>query len=558
MSTVNEFSITGTINSKHNSTFITPVPKKDHIETIKYCRPICLLTSVYKIIAKVLDTRLKLVMDKLISPVQCAYIEGRQIIDGTLIANELVDSRLRSGNAGIVCKIDLEKDFDRINWKYLDFVLKQMGFSRKLCNWLNFCYSTSSFSVLINGSPFGYFTSTRGVRQGCPVSPLLFNIAMEDDTIFFVDHKKEELHNLFSALHCFEFITGLKVNTSKTRLITVGDVPELSLWAEEVGCTTDSLPFMYMGMPLGAKSGSKGIWDPIIEKFDARLSIWRRISLSKGGNRIAFWNDIWCGQQSLTTLSPNLYKLARDKDVRIADMIFVEGNWRFDFKRVLTNSEVGEYATLLTVIGDIPPVRDQLSDTRRWKLHPSGVFSVKTLYRKLVESYGIENFPYLFVWKAVVPPKINLFVWSLVHGRLNPKDVLLRKGIELDNSCVLCGDDLESQSNLFLHCKVAFRVWSQLLPTSRYSWVIPKSVMQLSLCWHNTTFTNNGNCIWNLIPVAIFWSLWKERNNCTFDANDIFKIYDDLVNEVKTSILLWAAAAGNRVHVNFSSAVIND
>lgn len=70
-------------------------------------------------------------MEKIISPVQCAYVEGRKITDGILIANELVDSRLNSGSVGIICKIDLEKDFDRVNWKYPEVILKKMGFSTK-------------------------------------------------------------------------------------------------------------------------------------------------------------------------------------------------------------------------------------------------------------------------------------------------------------------------------------------------------------------------------------------------------------------------------------------
>lgn len=110
----------------------------------------------------------------------------------------------------------------------------------------SFGYSTSTFFVLTNGSSFGYFTSSRGVRLGCLVSHLLFIIVMEaslgimdkdaqlglfsgfvvsfssvivnhlhyaEDTIFFIDHNKEEFHKLFYALKCFEFIVGLKVNT---------------------------------------------------------------------------------------------------------------------------------------------------------------------------------------------------------------------------------------------------------------------------------------------------------------------------------------------------------
>ncbi|XP_026412651.1 uncharacterized protein LOC113308124 [Papaver somniferum] len=190
-----------------------------------------------------------------------------------------------------------------------------MGFSSKWCKWLKFCYSTASFSVLINGSSFGFFRSTRGVRQGCPLSPLLFKMAMEgfsrffdraatwklfngfsvskdglvinhlhyaDDTIFFVDNK-EELINLFSTLKCFEYIAGLKVNNSKTRLVAIGEVPDISDWAKEFGCATDYIPFMYLGMPLGAKYPSTSIWYPIIEKFEKRLSPWRKGNLSRGG-----------------------------------------------------------------------------------------------------------------------------------------------------------------------------------------------------------------------------------------------------------------------------------
>ncbi|XP_026430027.1 uncharacterized protein LOC113326531 [Papaver somniferum] len=138
-----------------------------------------------------------------------------------------------------------------------------MGFGTKLCKWLRFCYSTSTFSVLINGSPFGYFSSSRGVRPGCTVSPLLFNIAMEGFSRYMDRASNIRLFSGFSVSP-----TGLKVTNSKTRLIAIGDVPEISLWASELGCATDNLPFMYLGMPLGAKTNSKQIWNTIIEKFE--------------------------------------------------------------------------------------------------------------------------------------------------------------------------------------------------------------------------------------------------------------------------------------------------
>jgi hypothetical protein len=78
-------------------------------------RPISLVGSLYKIIAKVLINRLKGVLDKVISKTQSAFIKGRQILDPILIANESLDSRCRSGEPGILCKMDVEKAYDHAN-----------------------------------------------------------------------------------------------------------------------------------------------------------------------------------------------------------------------------------------------------------------------------------------------------------------------------------------------------------------------------------------------------------------------------------------------------------
>ncbi|XP_026444343.1 uncharacterized protein LOC113344624 [Papaver somniferum] len=101
--------------------------------------------------------------------------------------------------------------------------------------------------------------SSQGLFSGFSVSSssiVVNHLHYADDTIFFLDNKREELHNLFSVLQCFEFIAGLKINNLKTRLIAVGAVHNLPMWAEELGCSVDVLPFMYLGMPLGAKCGS--------------------------------------------------------------------------------------------------------------------------------------------------------------------------------------------------------------------------------------------------------------------------------------------------------------
>ena len=78
-----------------------------------------------------LANRIKKVIGKVISKPQNAFVEGRQILDAVLIANEVVDSRLKSNQGGVLCKLDIEKTYDHVSWKFLLAVLKKMGFGER-------------------------------------------------------------------------------------------------------------------------------------------------------------------------------------------------------------------------------------------------------------------------------------------------------------------------------------------------------------------------------------------------------------------------------------------
>ncbi|WMV25589.1 hypothetical protein MTR67_018974 [Solanum verrucosum] len=162
-----------------NATFIALIPKKKRAKELRDFKPISMIGSIYKLFSKVLTDRLKKVMAKLIVSQQMAFIKGRQIMDAVLVANEVVDSRIKQNKPGILCKLDIEKAYDHVNWRFLLDILKRMGFGVKWINWIRHCISTVSFSVLINGSPVGFFKAERGLRQGDPLSPFLFILAME-------------------------------------------------------------------------------------------------------------------------------------------------------------------------------------------------------------------------------------------------------------------------------------------------------------------------------------------------------------------------------------------
>ena len=106
--------------------------------------------GIYKILSKLLANRLKMVISGIISETQNALVPNRQILDSVLVANECLDSRLKVGVPGVLCKLDVEKAFDNVSWDFLMYMLQRCGFSKQWRKWILFCISTMKIFILIS------------------------------------------------------------------------------------------------------------------------------------------------------------------------------------------------------------------------------------------------------------------------------------------------------------------------------------------------------------------------------------------------------------------------
>jgi mannosylglycoprotein endo-beta-mannosidase len=157
---------------------ITLLPEGADANTIQKYRPICLLQVLFKIVTKALTVRSEMYIRKIIHTCQTAFIKGRFITDGVMLLQEILRDTKYRKQQGVVLKLDFEKAYDKVNWNFLLDCCRQKGFSEKWLTWINKAVSGGTLSVKVNDYIGPYFYSYKGVRQGDPFAPILFNLVV--------------------------------------------------------------------------------------------------------------------------------------------------------------------------------------------------------------------------------------------------------------------------------------------------------------------------------------------------------------------------------------------
>ncbi|RLN23448.1 hypothetical protein C2845_PM07G29970 [Panicum miliaceum] len=334
---------------------ITLVPKVKEANNIEQYRPICLLNVDFKIFTKAMNNRFTPLAREVIGGGggggdQTGFVKGRNILEGVLILHEVVHELKTSKKKGLIMKIDFEKAYDKMSWEFLEEVMRGKGLPEKWIRWVMESVQGGRVCVNVNGHRGPFFRTYQGLRQGDPLSPILFNLVADalsalldkavakkhivgvldyliqggishiqyaDDTVIMIDGSDQSILNLKLILYCFEWLSGLKINFHKSEVFVFGaDQNEKERMANMLNCKLGTFPMKYLGIPISENRLGSLAFSGLKEKMGRRLDPWKGKFLSSGG-KLILTNSCLSSSRSTRWVSTSYRKVPMERWIRL-------------------------------------------------------------------------------------------------------------------------------------------------------------------------------------------------------------------------------------------------
>lgn len=300
-----------------NQALVVLIPKKSNPTRLTDYRPISLTHSFSKIISKLLANRLAPELDHLISVNQTAFIKRRVIHDNFVYVQETIKKLHKEKTSALFIKLDISKAFDTVNWPYLIDIMTFLGFGQRWRDWIAMLWCTASSAFLVNGEPGRRILHCKGVRQGDPLSPMIFLLAMEplhrlfrkaqeqnllqkinsscdsfrvslyaDDAAVFIRPSYLDIKVADCILSIFQEASGLVTNFDKTEYYPIRCSDQDMMLLLNQNLNLAQFPCTYLGLPLHLRKPTRAMLQPVVQKIGDRLPGWKRRFLTYPGREL--------------------------------------------------------------------------------------------------------------------------------------------------------------------------------------------------------------------------------------------------------------------------------
>ncbi|XP_070011018.1 uncharacterized protein [Nicotiana sylvestris] len=441
-------------------------------------------------------------MDKIISPNQTSFIKGRTISDNVMLTQELVHN-IRKPNSGgnIILKLDMANAFDRVDWDYLSHVMRQMGFDEGWIGMIMRTLSNNWYSININGARHGWFKSSRGLKQGDPISPSLFAISAE-----FLSRLMDQLvlDNFipYSIYEGSPLLTHLSY-ADDTILFSSGDLLSISMMMKKLetyelisGQMVNKRKSSFLVSPKTTQSTIEDIKAITVNKVQG----WQGKLLSVGGRAVL------------------IKSVLHSLPIHIMAVLHPPKTTLDQINKVLANFFWGQSE----------------DDEAIWIANQNGKFFTKSAWKNLRNPNNI-TLTGKKIWLNKLTFRVSFFMMRLLKGKLPTDDSLIKFGVHGPSMCYCCSrKNMETINHLFANGELASNIWGYFSNACGIP-LLHGDIRTMVMRWWLLKPKNKvHDLILQCLPSNFLWEIWKSRCSHKYEG---IRFYSRKVTDQVTHLM---------------------